>query len=137
MLIEQIRKDMQQAKIAKETLKANLLSTLYGELFTQSKSGKEFTADDELKIIKKFIKNADDTLAFNISEEAKQKLLDEKKILEVYMPKQLSKEDIEKIVLEQVAAGKVMKDIMGYFKENHNGQYDGRMVSEMIKSKLG
>lgn len=56
MLIETIRKDMQQAKIAKETVKANLLSTLYAEIFTQSKSGKEMTDDDEFKIIRKFIK---------------------------------------------------------------------------------
>ncbi len=41
-----------------------------------------------------------------------------------------------KIVSEQVAGGKAMKDIMGYFKENYNGQYDGRMVSEMIKIKI-
>ena len=62
MLIETIRKDMQQAKLAKETVKANLLSTLYAEIFTQSKNGSEMTEDDELKIIRKFMKNADENL---------------------------------------------------------------------------
>lgn len=135
MLIEVIRKDMQNAKIAKETVKANLLSTLYAEIFTQSKSGKEMTEDDEFKIIRKFMKNADETLTFQITDEAKAKLLEEKKILQSYLPAQLGNEEIEKIVTELVAEGKTMKEIMPYFKEKYNGLYDGRTVSELIKSK--
>lgn len=135
MLIETIRKDMQQAKLAKETVKANLLSTLYAEIFTQSKNGSEMTEDDELKIIRKFMKNADETLSFDVSEEAKAKLNEEKKILEAYLPAQLSKEKIEEIVASLVAEGKGMKEIMPYFKEKYNGLYDGRTVSELIKSK--
>lgn len=135
MLIDKIRKDMQQAKIAKETVKSNLLSTLYAEIFTQSKSGKEITEDDEFKIIRKFIKNADETLSFDITEEARGKLTEEKKILEAYLPAQLSKDEIEKIVSSLVAEGKTMKEIMPYFKEKYNGLYDGRTVSELVKSK--
>ena len=135
MLIEIIRKDMQNAKLAKETVKANLLSTLYAEIFTQSKSGKEMTEDDEFKIIRKFIKNADETLSFQITDEAKAKLHEEKKILGAYLPAQLSNEEIEKIVTELVGEGKTMKEIMPYFKEKHNGLYDGRLVSELVKSK--
>jgi uncharacterized protein YqeY len=135
MLIETVRKDMQDAKKARETVKANLLSTLYAEIFTQSKSGKQMLEEDELKIIKKFIKNADETLALNITDEAKQKLLEEKKILEAYLPSQLSREEIEKTVSELVSQGKGMKDIMPYFKENFSGRYDGKTVSEMVKVK--
>lgn len=135
MLIDKIRKDMQQAKIAKETVKSNLLSTLYAEIFTQSKSGKEMTEDDEFKIIRKFIKNADETLSFDITEEARGKLTEEKKILEAFLPAQLSKDEIEKIVSSLVAEGKTMKEIMPYFKEKYNGLYDGRTVSELVKSK--
>lgn len=135
MLIETIRKDMQNAKIAKETVKANLLSTLYAEMFTQSKSGKEMTEDDEFKIIRKFIKNADETMSFSISDDAKNKLIEEKKILGAYLPTQLGKEEIEKIVTGLIGEGKTMKEIMPYFKEKYNGLYDGRMVSDLIKSK--
>lgn len=127
---------MQQAKLAKETVKANLLSTLYGEMFTLSKSGKEFTGDDELKITRKFIKNIDETLSYDISEDVRKKLNEEKTILEMYLPKQLSKEEIEKIVSGLVSEGKTMKEIMPFFKEKYSGQYDGRTVSEIVKSKL-
>lgn len=137
MLIETIRKDMQDAKKARETLKANLLSTLYAEIFTQSKSGKEMTEDDELKVIRKFLKNIDETLVLDIKEDVKQKLSEEKKILESYLPQQLSKDEIEKIVSEQVSQDKTIKDIMPFFKENYAGRYVGKTVSEIIKAKTG
>ena len=133
MLIEKVRKDMQDAKRNRETLKANLLSTLYGEMFTQSKSGRDFTEEDELKIIRKFIKNADETLGFDVSQEAKEKLNEEKKILSNYLPSQLGAEEIERIVREMTAQGKTIKDIMPFFKENYSGRYDGRVVSEAVK----
>lgn len=126
---------MQDAKKNRETVKANLLSTLYAEIFTQSKSGKEMTADDEIKIIRKFIKNADETLSFNVSDEAKQKLEEEKKLLEAYLPQQLSKDEIDTIVVKLIDEGKTMKDIMPFFKENYNGRYDGKTVSEAVKTK--
>ena len=126
---------MQEAKKNKEVLKANLLSTLYAEIFTLSKSGKELTEDDEIRIIKKFIKNIDETLALEITEEQKTRLNSEKEILESYLPKQLGKEETEKIVDEMISQGKVMKDIMAYFKENYTGRYDGRTVSEIVRAK--
>lgn len=135
MLIEKIRHDMQEAKKNKEVLKANLLSTLYAEIFTLSKSGKELTEDDEIRIIKKFVKNIDETLALEITEEQKTRLNSEKEILESYLPKQLGKEETEKIVDEMISQGKVMKDIMAYFKENYTGRYDGKTVSEIVRAK--
>ena len=135
MLIETIRKDMQDAKKNKETVKANLLSTLYAEIFTQSKSGKEMTEEDEIKIIRKFIKNADETLSFSVNDDVKKKLEEEKIILEAYLPKQLSKDEIDTIVSKMVSEGKSMKDIMPFFKENYSGRYDGRAVSEAVKTK--
>jgi uncharacterized protein YqeY len=137
MLIEKIRNDMHEAKKSKDILKANLLSTLYAEIFTLSKSGKELTEEDEIRIIKKFIKNTDETLAFEIPEEQKAKYKAEKEILESYLPSQLSKEEIEKAVTEMLSQGKVMKDIMGYFKENYSGRYDGKTVNEIVRAKQG
>ena len=121
--------------MAKDTVKSNLLSTLYGEMFTQSKSGKPFTEEDEIKIIRKFIKNADETLALDVPEDTKAKLRIEKEILEVYLPKQLSRDEIDKIVTKMVSQGKTVKEIMPFFKEKYQGMYDGRTVNEIIKSK--
>lgn len=136
MLIDKVREDMHEAKKAKETLKANLLSTLYAEMFTQSKSGKPYSDEDSIKIVKKFIKNSEETLALDIPEDAKSKYTEEKRILEGYLPAQLTKEEIESKVNQLVSEGKVMKDIMAYFKENHSGMYDGKTVSDIVRSKL-
>ena len=135
MLMETIRKDMFEAKKVKDTVKSNLLSTLFSEMFNQSKTGKEFTADNELKIIRKFLKNIDETLHLDIPDDSKVKMKAEKDILESYLPKQMSKEEIEKIVIGLITEGKTMKEIMPHFKEHYNGEYDGRTVSEIVKSK--
>jgi uncharacterized protein YqeY len=136
MLIEKIRKDMQEAKINKEKVKANLLSTLYAEIFTKSKSGEKMTEEDELKIIRKFIKNIDETLSFEVTDDIKNKFLQEKEILISYLPKQLSIEEINDIVTDLIHQGKQMKDIMQHFKEKYSGLYDGKTVSELVRTKL-
>jgi uncharacterized protein YqeY len=133
MLMDSIRKEMFEAKKAKDTVKANLLSTLFSEIFTLSKSGKELKEEDELKIIRKFVKNIDETLALEIPVETRTKLDTEKKILECYLPNQMSIDEIEKNVKELLGQGKTIKDIMPYFKENFPGRYDGKTVSEAVK----
>ena len=133
MLMETIRKDMFEAKKARDTVKANLLSTLFSEIFTLSKSGKELTEDDELKIIRKFVKNIDETLDLEIPADTRAKLDAERRILAQYLPSQMGNEEIEKIVKELVSQGKTIKDIMPYFKDNYSGRYDGKTVSEIVK----
>jgi uncharacterized protein len=135
MLLDNIRKDMVLAKKEKNTLKANLLSALFAETYILAKSGKEVSDEDSLKVIKKFIKNIDETLALDIREDSRKKYQAERVILESYLPKQLSPEEIDKTISELLSQGKQMKDIMVHFKENFPGQYDGRTVSEAVKKK--
>ena len=135
MLLDDIKKDMFNAKKEKDSFKSNLLSALYSEIYILSKSGKEVTDEDSVKMIKKFIKNIDETLALDIPEASRKKYQSEKTILRTYLPKQLSSDEVEKIVSELLAQGKNMKDVMAHFKENYQGQYDGRTVSETVKKK--
>lgn len=135
MLLDDIRKDMQLAKREKDSVKANVLSTLYSEIFTASKSGKEMTDEDSVRIVKKFIKNIDETLALDIPQASKEKYEAERAILENYLPKQLTPDEIEKVVSELLSEGKQMKEIMVHFKENFAGRYDGRIVNEAVRKK--
>jgi len=128
---------MMQAKISKDKVRSNLLSTLYAEIFTLSKGGKELTEEDEIKVIKKFIKNADETLALEIPDEAREKLKIEKSILESYLPLQLTDAEIETIVSKLLGESKQMKDIMAYFKEIYSGRYDGKKVNETVRKLTG
>jgi uncharacterized protein YqeY len=59
-------------------------------------------------------------------------------IIQVYMPKELSREELEKMVSDVMAAGAadfnaVMRETMKLVK----GRADGKMVGEVIKAKLG
>ncbi|MGH2576101.1 MAG: GatB/YqeY domain-containing protein [Ignavibacteria bacterium] len=137
MLFDDIKKDLMESKKVKDILKSNLLSTLYSDIYSISKSGKELTDEDSYKVIKKFIKNVNETLSLEIPENSRSKYLAEKEILESYLPKQLSREEIDKIVSEQLDSGKTIKDIMVYFKENYSGHYDGKTVSDSVKAKQG
>ena len=85
-------------------------------------------------MIKKFIKNLDETILANLKlPNTNTALLDrEKEILEVYLPKQLSKEELTEII--KSLNTKNMGDIMKNLKENHAGLYDGKMASEIVKS---
>jgi hypothetical protein len=63
-------------------------------------------------------------------------------ILEVYLPQQMAREEIEKIVREVIAQtgaqgakdmGKVMKALVPLLA----GRADNKLVSELVKSSLG
>ena len=68
-------------------------------------------------------------------------LLEQGKVLEAYLPAQMGKEQIEKLVTEVIAAtgAKTIKDMGTVMKEVQTraaGSADGKMISEVIKSKL-
>lgn len=65
----------------------------------------------------------------------------ELKLLETYLPAQMSREQVEKIVVEAIAAtgAKAAKEMGAVMKEAQTrtkGQADNKMLSEIIKSKL-
>jgi len=114
-------------------LKTNLLTTLLSEIQKKAKDEcREITTDDCLAIIRKFINNTNELLAVNNNnEEAKQELA----ILTDYLPTQLTNEDLQLIITQFCTDYPNIKigDIMKYFKENYNGQYNGKELSEIIK----
>jgi uncharacterized protein YqeY len=65
----------------------------------------------------------------------------ELKVLEAYLPAQMSREQVEAVVAEVIAAtgAKTIKDMGTVMKEamaRTAGSADGKMISEVIKSKL-
>ncbi len=55
-------------------------------------------------------------------------------------PAQMSKEEMESVVKKFVADNSIGKDgmgkVMSYFKSNHDGQYDGKELSSIVKTVL-
>ena len=65
MLLGELRKMMMKAKLEKDTVKGNLLSTLVAEAVMVGKNdgNRETTDAETIAMIKKFLKNVNETLA--------------------------------------------------------------------------
>lgn len=139
-LLEQIRVDQIQARKNRDAERASLLTTLLSEAANVGlNDGKRETTDLEvIAVIKKFIKNIDETLAVRDVEE----LRTERNILESYLPSQLTEEELTQIVelyieaLVQPRSMKLMGTVMKHLRESYEGQYDGKLASNIVKRAL-
>ena len=59
--------------------------------------------------------------------------------VEAFLPKQLSADELSKIVsdLRAADAGLNMGGVMKLLKERYAGQYDGRTASDLVKKAFG
>lgn len=143
-LIEKISADQVQARKDKDTLRATLLTTLLGEAAKKGKDqgvptnekGLPLTSDvDVIAVVKKFRDGATDTIGFlgTNNPEATQVCKDEIAILETYLPRQMTQEQIKGAILVGMRDQPVAKGpIMAYLKKNFAGQYDGKEASAVV-----
>ena len=146
MLKEQIIKDLTEAMKAKDELRLSTLRMLKAAIMNYEVSGADMVATDDVVVdlVKKGIKQrkeAAEGFEKGGNKEAAQKELDEIKILEAYMPEQMSEDQVKAIVQETITQtgasgpqdfGKVMGAVMGKVK----GQADGGMVNKVVKELL-
>lgn len=102
----------------------NLISTIIGELDRKSKNPNEA---EVMSVIKK-IRDAD--LEVTMTEQIAKEL----DFLDSLIPKPLSEDGMKKIV-SSLSFTKI-GEYMSYFKENYPGQYDGKLLSSIVKEKL-
>lgn len=102
----------------------NLISTIIGELDRKSKTPSEA---EVMSVIKK-IRDAD--LEVTMTDQIAKEL----EFLDGLIPKPLSEDGMMKIV-SSLSFSKI-GDYMSYFKNNYPGQYDGKLLSSIVKSKL-
>lgn len=131
MIKEQINKDYMTAFKAKNTVAKNLLSVVKGEIQTIEKNtGVENMSDEDvLKILTKTSKSLKEMVATG-NEQAKEEL----SIIEAYLPKQMSKEEVTSKVTELVNSG--VTNIGAIMKEFASLPADKKMVSEVIKEVI-
>lgn len=139
-ILEQIRADSVSARKSGDKLKSGLLVTLLSEAQTVGKNaGRETTDEETIAVIKKFIKNSNqvaEAARDNITAETN--AYKEIEILDSYLPKQLTEDEIKVIInglknpTDQIM-GADMKSIMGYFKHMYPGRYDGATVAKYAK----
>lgn len=141
MLMNDIKQKQISARILKNIIETNLYTTLLGELSTLAKNKKvEVLEDvDVIPVLKKFIKNCEETLkVLRNAENHGQCYKYEKEILLLteFLPKQLDIEDLKYIFMEATDKGNAsgtVPSLMAYLKVNYAGQYDGALASKAAK----
>ncbi|MFH1965144.1 MAG: GatB/YqeY domain-containing protein [Acidobacteriota bacterium] len=137
----------QKDKVTLDVLRMVKSKILELEVKLRTKKGRDYQLSDEetLEVITSYAKQRKQSID-SYTEAGRQDLADQEKneleILNQYLPKQLSREEVEKLVDEALAEtgassmqdiGKVMKALMPKLK----GAADGKTVNELVRSKLG
>jgi len=145
-LLERLNNDMKQAMKNKEKDKLSVIRMVKASLQNEAiKLGtKELSEDAELTVLSREVKQRKDSLhEFDKAgrQDLVEKLHTELSIVELYLPKQLSEEELSEIVKDTIAEvgakskaemGKVMSAIMPKVK----GKADGSLVNKFVQQHL-
>ncbi len=140
MIKEQINKDFMTAFKAKNTVAKNLLSVVKGEIQTAEKNTgvEDLSDEDVLKILTKTAKSLNETIKSLSPIDGKGEDIvqacAELAILQCYLPKQMSRDEISQKVSEVVTSG--ITNIGAIMKEFAQLPADKKVVSEVIKDIL-
>lgn len=146
-LFDQISEDIKAAIKARDKVRLETLRNIK-KVFLEAKTapGANDTLEDAdaLKILQKLAKQGRETAQTYIDNN-RQDLADEElaqaKVIEEYLPKPLSEEEIEKEVKDIIAqtGAQGMKDmgkVMGMASKKMAGRADGRAISTIVKKLL-
>lgn len=146
-LFDTISNDIKSAMLAKDRVKLEALRGVKKE-FIEAKTAKggsgELSDDVALKILAKMVKQRRESAAIYVEQnrpELAESELAEAAVIEAYMPKQLSDEELtaelQAILTEVGAAGpQDMGKVMGVASKRLAGRADGRAISTKVKELL-
>ncbi len=147
MIFEEVSEGIKEAMLARDKVRLEALRGIKKELLeakTAKGSNGEVTDEQALSIIAKLLKQrkeSADIYAKNGREELAEAELQEAKVLESFLPKQLTKEELIPIVKGKIDelgltsssdAGKLTGILMKTLK----GKVDGKLLNEVIRSLL-
>lgn len=142
---EELLKALKEAMQTKDTLKKDTITMLRAAILQVEKDTQKELSETEMQVIvAKEVKKRQESIA-DFEKGGREDLANQTKkeieILNVYLPKQLSKEEVETLVMDTIqavgAAGpKDMGRVMGALREKTAGKADGKLVSDIVKQKL-
>ncbi len=145
MLMDQLPKDLKTAQLARDEVKVSTLRLLLSEIKNAEISkGSELSDSEIVSIVQREVKKRKEAaVGFRSGGREEQALKEESesKILEAYLPSQLSNEELTKIVqdsINEVGASSIqdMGKVMGIVMGKVAGRADGGAVSNLVKEKL-
>lgn len=145
MLKEKLLEDFKNAVKEKDELKKNTIMMIRSAILQIEKdTQKELSENEILEIIAKELKKRKETLS-DIEKSGRDDLISEVNneiaIIKAYLPEELSKEEVEKIVAEAIKESgatsiKEMGKVMQIAKAKTAGRADNKMLSDLIRSSL-
>ncbi|MCI7089407.1 GatB/YqeY domain-containing protein [Prevotella sp. P2-180] len=147
MLFDQVSKDIVAAMKAKDKVRLEALRNIK-KVFIEAKTapGANDTLDDAaaLKILQKLAKQGNDSAALykgQNREDLAEAELAQVAVIESYLPKPMSSEEIEnavKDIISQTGASSIkeMGKVMGIASKQLAGKADGKTISEIVKKLL-
>ena len=143
-LIQQIKSKNLDARRQKLTAVSSLLTTLVGEAEMIGKNaGREVTDQEVQDLVRKFIKNNNETIAVLGDANARTlEFIGENETLKTFLPQQMTSVEITEAVQScitslRAAQSKVdMGAVMKMMKQHFDGTYDGKAASVIIKQAL-
>ena len=144
-MLSRLMNDMKSAMKAGEKSKLGALRNLIGKVKAkQIDNGKELTADECIKVMASAAKQLKDSIQ-QYRDGGRDDLAEneafELSIVEKYLPKGMSEDDVRAIVKKTIAnvGAKSMKDIgkvMGAAMKAVGGKADGSIVQKMVREEL-
>jgi len=146
-LINQIDQDIKQAMLAKEADRLRGLRAIKAALLlarTEKSAGEELDKDTEIKVLQKLIKQRKESAEIYKTQNRGDLYaieMQEMQVIEPYLPKQMSHDEIEAYLKELIArvgatSVKDMGKVMGAANKELAGKADGRTISEVVKALL-
>ncbi len=147
-LFDQISEDIKKAMLARDKVRLETLRGVKKE-FLEAKTAKgangELTDENATKIMVKMVKQRKESARIyeeNNRPELAENELSEAAVIEEYLPKQLSAEELEAelkaIIAETGATGpKEMGKVMGVATKRLAGRAEGKLISAKVKELLG
>ena len=146
-LFDQISNDIKNAMLAKDKLRLETLRGIKKE-FLEAKTAKgsdgELSDDIAMKILVKMVKQRKDSAQIYIEQnrpELAESELGEAKVIEEYLPKQMTEAELEaelKNIIAEVGAtsAKDMGKVMGVASKKLAGRAEGKAISAKVKELL-
>lgn len=147
MLFDQISNDIKEAMKARDKVRLEALRNIK-KVFIEAKTapGANDTLEDAqaLKILQKLAKQGHDSADLYNSQnrpDLAEEEMAQVNVIESYLPKQMSEEEIEAVVKEIIAqtgaqSMKEMGKVMGVASKQLAGKADGKKISEIVKMLL-
>lgn len=146
-LFDKISADIKEAMLARDKVRLEALRGIKKE-FLEAKTSKgsngELEDETALKILQKMVKQRKDSASIysqNGRADMAETEIQEANVIESYLPKQLTKEEILPIINEElqtlgISDVKMMGRVIGSLQKKLSGRVDGKMLADTVKEIL-